>query len=327
MEVSPTGVYSMLLCRGRNRRRDSETNMWSVTMWLTLYALCLLELVRAIPTAVTKEFRSVQDLHREYHNIFRFGNRNAASHLWSSFILDRSEQMTEDTMKMLFSGFCAVSGSPVRPSEYNKYGLLLDTVFEQERRFGFMHYCCWPCVCDTQDFIKVDTKTVRTKDKGEQQYHFAVVGNPCAHPEELSRPFFQPFDGRQVTLREVAQEVRCRPDGTLEGAIMSDHNFVIISMFFDSVNERAHEESSVTAYKVPQPGRMSVFENQAYQSEFEFRDMCEQRKHNGYNSGMGEIFRKVCEINPITRLRSSAQQQQQQQELTTGRKMSTNDTL
>ena len=72
---------------------------------------------------------------------------------------------------------------------------------------------------------------------------------------------------------------------------------------------------------------MSVFENQAYQSEFEFRDMCEQRKHNGYNSGMGEIFRKVCEINPITRLRSSAQQQQQQQELTTGRKMSTNDTL
>ena len=20
---------------------------------------------------------------------------------------------------------------------------------------GFMHYCCWPCVCDTQDFIRV----------------------------------------------------------------------------------------------------------------------------------------------------------------------------
>ena len=38
---------------------------------------------------------TVEDLHREYGNIFRYGNRNAASHLWASFILDRAPQMTD----------------------------------------------------------------------------------------------------------------------------------------------------------------------------------------------------------------------------------------
>ena len=38
--------------------------------------------------------RKVKDLHREYGNIFKHGNRNAASHLWSSFLLDRSRFLT-----------------------------------------------------------------------------------------------------------------------------------------------------------------------------------------------------------------------------------------
>ena len=60
---------------------------------------------------------SVQDLHREYGNIFRHGNRNAASHLWSTFLFDRQASMTAESLEMMFSGFCAVSGSPTRPSD------------------------------------------------------------------------------------------------------------------------------------------------------------------------------------------------------------------
>ena len=33
---------------------------------------------------------TVNDLHAEYGNIFKKGNRNAASHLWASFLLDRA---------------------------------------------------------------------------------------------------------------------------------------------------------------------------------------------------------------------------------------------
>ena len=58
----------------------------------------------------TSATATVQDLHREYHNIFRYGNRNAASHLWSSFIFDRSASLSPEKFELMFSGFCAVSG-------------------------------------------------------------------------------------------------------------------------------------------------------------------------------------------------------------------------
>ena len=31
-----------------------------------------------------------RELHQRYSEIFRYGNRNAASHLWTSYILDRA---------------------------------------------------------------------------------------------------------------------------------------------------------------------------------------------------------------------------------------------
>merc|ERR1719247_2544473 len=70
--------------------------------------------------------KTARDLHREYHNIFRHGNRNAASHLWTSFLLDRSRDMSHENLVHLFEGYCAVSGSPVHPSPYRKYRLTLD---------------------------------------------------------------------------------------------------------------------------------------------------------------------------------------------------------
>ena len=67
-----------------------------------------------------------QDLHREYSAIFHHGNRNAASHRWTTFLLERSAQMTEQRLELMFSGFCAVSGSPVQPQDRTRYRLTLD---------------------------------------------------------------------------------------------------------------------------------------------------------------------------------------------------------
>ena len=44
------------------------------------------------------------------------------------------------------------------------YQLTLDTVSGAAQRTGYLHYCCWPCVCDTQDFVRLDTRSIRTKD-------------------------------------------------------------------------------------------------------------------------------------------------------------------
>eukprot|EP00960_Hanusia_phi_P062019 765019-Hanusia_phi.AAC.6 len=252
-----------------------------------------------------------QDLWAEYHNIFRFGNRNAASHLWATFLLERSSQMTMKQLEYMFSGFCAVSGSPVRPSDYNRYMLNLGTVLGGSR-IGYMHFCCWPCVCDTQDFIRVDTKNVLTSE-GVKQYHFAVIGNPCDHPEKLNEPFVQPFGYRETTLSFEAREIRC-VDGKLAGATLSDHGYPIIAMFFDlpgqnpSVEGQARNMSANALLKAvespsrrvaPQPGRVLQVSGVYVQDEYEWKEYCSQRAAAGYNSGMGEIFRKVAAISPI----------------------------
>mmetsp|Transcript_76335 Transcript_76335/g.221628 ORF Transcript_76335/g.221628 Transcript_76335/m.221628 type:complete len:331 (+) Transcript_76335:86-1078(+) len=240
---------------------------------------------------------TVNDLFREYGRIFKHGNRNAASHLWASFLLERSEQMTHERLLTMFSGFCAVSGSPVRPSEYNRYMLTLDRADGSGKMAGFFHYCCWPCVCDTQDFIKVDTRTVRTAS-GERKYNFAVIGNPCDREEELRRPFEHVFGRGMQTLQMLAPEVRCR-DGVLLGAPLSDNGHVIIAMFFDAPEGSQETLLAPKVVQNAQPGRISNIAGVSYQDEFEFGPMCEDRKNKGYNSGMGEIFRKVASISPI----------------------------
>merc|ERR1712217_70338 len=99
------------------------------------------------------------------------------------------------------------------------------------------------------------------------------------------------------TLQRDAPEVRCK-DGVLEGAPLSDNGYVIINMFFDYPIESA-ADTSVASSRQEQPGRVSEVAGVKFQDEFEYASMCEQRKNNGYNSGMGEIFRRVAGISPI----------------------------
>jgi len=149
-----------------------------------------------------------------------------------------------------------VSGSPVTPSDMTRYRLTLQNATGGWET-GVVYYCCWPCVCDTQDFIKIDTKTIMTAD-GPKQYRFMVIGNPCDKASQI------PYE---------APEVRCQ-EGRLLGAPMSDNGYVIIAMFFDDLGEPANKEEM-------------------------FKEHCEDRAAQGYNSGMGEIFRQVAGISQI----------------------------
>jgi len=252
---------------------------------------------------------NVQDLHREYGNIFKHGNRNAASHLWSSFLFERAEQLSAGTLELMFSGFCVVSGSPTRPGDYTRYRLRLPLV-GGGTRLGYMYYCCWPCVCDTQDFIRADTRNVTLADGETRQYHFAVVGNPCDNPAALKEPFTQPFYSRgPTTLEREAAEVRCDANGRLIGAHLSDGGYPIIGMFFDAVDDTVPTDASSSSARqltaaaanfVATPGRMRhAPDSVAFQDESEYGPSCADRARNGYNSGMGEIFRKVASISPV----------------------------
>ena len=256
----------------------------------------------------TSESAISNDLFQEYNNIFRHGNRNAASHRWATFLLDRANQMTEARLTLFFESFCAVSGSPVRPSDFNRYRLTLPKLGGGFST-GYMHYCCWPCVCDTQDYIRVDTKTISLANGVNRTFQFAVIGNPCDKPDELTVPFIQPFDRRETSIAESAREVRCE-NGKLEGATLSDSGYPIIGMFFDSA-DAIQEDDGIAAGAMddipdPTPGRMSsvvttdTSGRKQFQDEREYSHYCKDRADNGYNSGMGEIFRRVSAVSPIT---------------------------
>ena len=76
------------------------------------YAFCLTALISRIASHC---FLCLADGSRMYEYIFPNGNRNAASHLWATFVLDRAKQMTAAKLDYFFMSFCPVSGSPVMP--------------------------------------------------------------------------------------------------------------------------------------------------------------------------------------------------------------------
>ena len=75
-------------------------------------------------TSLLKPIKSIRDLHGRYSDIFKTNNRNAASHLWISHVLERAPSMTRAEVEKILTGFCAVSGSPVSPHDYNRKGCL-----------------------------------------------------------------------------------------------------------------------------------------------------------------------------------------------------------
>lgn len=230
-------------------------------------------------SAANCDIASVTDLSHHYGEVFKTGNRNAASHLWASFIVERSVDCDGDTLETLFRGFCPISGSPLPDDPHTQYSVTLKKVGGGEIA-GISHHCCWPCICDMQESVWVDTMIVNTS-KGPQRWNALVIGDPCATQTDalqLSQKYVDPFSGHEESLAQSAPEVKCDA-GRLLGATFSEKGYPVIGIFFD--------KSSVAPGTVPS-------------SSDAFRGQCEQRKDEGYNSGMGLIFHKVAAINPIS---------------------------
>jgi len=159
---------------------------------------------------------TVNQLHSRYYDIFyRSQNRNAASHLWASYILDRASGMTAEEIRTLFGGFCPVSGSPVSPTTQNVWSAvpIKRAANTHQVQRGNVHVCCWPCVCDLQEFVKVDRLDVQTRD-GTVTFDVLVIGDPCIRPHEIP---------------SLAPELQCN-NGRLAGAYRSIGGHIVIGM-------------------------------------------------------------------------------------------------
>jgi len=205
--------------------------------------------------------KTVGDLEREYYNVFPARNRNAASHRWATFLLERSRNMDKDTFAEMFSGFCPVSGSVIRsPGARTLWQMTLPHAVDESHTItGGIHFCCWPCVCDTADFIRVDTKTVELKDQ-TYQFNFLVLGDPC--------------EVNGTLIPRSAPDANCDDEQLIKGT-KSDHGFVIIGLLQELPSTPSQVDIQVASH-------------------------CEDRAIGGYRSGMGTIFREVAGINPIS---------------------------
>jgi len=213
---------------------------------------------------------SINAFVNQYDAIFKTGNRNAASHLWSTYLFQRSKCVSSKQFETLSKAYCAISGSPVQPTEETCYASQHKSVASGTMVSGQERHCCPPCYCDAQDWVAIDTKTVTFKDGASAALSFMVIGNPCATNQN---PFTE-------DLKKSAPELAC--DGNhLKGATLSDNNHVIIGMYFTGSN--ASEECMYSS------GPMKA----------ELTQMCQQRHANPTQGGMGEIFINLAKINPV----------------------------
>jgi len=185
----------------------SEINMDYSQIFLVITLSCMISDTSCL---------TVNQLHSRYYDIFhRSQNRNAASHLWASYILDRASGMTSDKIRTLFGGFCPVSGSPVSPTSRNVWSAVpIKTAADTNQiERGNVHVCCWPCVCDLQEFVKVDQLDVDTQN-GLVTFDALVIGDPCIHPNRIPTR---------------APELQCE-NGRLAGAYRSRGGHIVIGM-------------------------------------------------------------------------------------------------
>merc|ERR1719261_1156768 len=85
-------------------------------------------LAAALLLAAAAELQTGRDLASHYSEIFPTGNRNAASHKWTSFVLERAGGLDAGVLQGLFRGFCPVSGSPLPDAPDTRYHVTLPRV-------------------------------------------------------------------------------------------------------------------------------------------------------------------------------------------------------
>jgi len=206
---------------------------------------------------------TVTELHDKYWTIFpKTGNRNSASHLWSSYVVNQVwGTHTKEEIYKLFAGFCPISGSIVRPSRWSKWNDLKikKATNTNAEELGSVHVCCWPCICDIQQFVKTDYMWINTKT-GWEYFKMFVIGDPCLNPSKIPRE---------------ASELTCK-NGVLQGAMKSTNGHVVIGMV--QSNDTPAENSAASAQQL---------------------ERCDNRKKTGYKWGMGKIFVDIAKINPI----------------------------
>lgn len=217
---------------------------------------------------------SIDDLNDQSCNVLHNGNNwqtgSAASFKWFKFLADRAASKSESEFLELNKGYCPISGGPISGEDSGKVTL---RKVGGGTETGLFYFCCPSCLCDMVDVVRVDTKSIARKG-GSSSFRVLVIGNPCENPSKLIEQFDDPVHpGTKVTLRDTAPEVACT-GSKLDGAILSDGGHPIVGILHPNTGSATVEDTDMVKE-------------------------CKARKVDS-EIGMGEIFRKVAEITPLS---------------------------
>merc|ERR1719242_1112282 len=114
----------------------------NVKIIVNVLIVVLISIVNAQDVVIPWKGKTINDLRQEYYNIFPNRNRNAASHRWATFILERAGNMEKATFEHMFSGFCPVSGSPIgQPGPRTLWRMTLPHAHDWTPITGGIHFC------------------------------------------------------------------------------------------------------------------------------------------------------------------------------------------
>lgn len=185
-------------------------------------------------------------------------NRNSASHIWANHLLHHSQSMSSAQFVEQAQGFCAVSASPI--SSTNEFVQDIATTAGGTKTVSFNH-CCWPCACDIKDAsnqgkLHIHPAKVKVTD-GSVDVNYVVIDDPCR---------------TEAVIPKEAPAVSCR-HGRLKKAMHIETEKgpkVVIGFAFEKKNGEKPSD--------------------------ELHKECEERARNGYQSGMGTIFRNMLSL-------------------------------
>lgn len=121
----------------------------------------------------------------EWAQIFPKRNRNAGGAQFFHWILANAE--TPERFWLLNRSYCAVSGSLVDPKSDPHVVHVRQQADESRRKSGLLWKCCWPCVCDIEEFATTEPFYV---ERLEITVDVLTISDPCdrlaAFPQEVT---------------------------------------------------------------------------------------------------------------------------------------------
>tara|TARA_B100001115_G_C15845412_1_gene425652 strand:- start:3318 stop:4256 length:939 start_codon:yes stop_codon:yes gene_type:complete len=242
-------------------------------------------------------YPTLNELYRDYlkvdfNTIFPSRNRNGGGAHFFKYAYDRfrDKDFTANQFENFHKIYCAVSGSPIQPSEdpmsrtsdlklkkLSKVGKDIDLTDNDNFVIGKYYRCCTPCICDLMKHsVVTDDKVQITNDDNESvSLYLILIKNPCRYGQDKlpkyedgtpKAPAFKCVNGKVDQTRVLYLD---KITGNSE-----DSNYLVIGVLYDHPNPSEYDQEDLES-------DMAKFR-------------CEGRfASNNPPGGMGEIFIKL----------------------------------